>query len=72
MKVNWRSKKLSIRTTPVRSVVVTGRGSKAGVLNADREITKAELDISLVRGGYARVTLADKRGRKAWTNPFWF
>ncbi|MBH06206.1 MAG: phosphotransferase [Phycisphaeraceae bacterium] len=72
MKVNWRSKKLSIRTTPVRSVVVTGRGSKAGVLNADREITKAELDISHVRGGYARVTLADKRGRKAWTNPFWF
>lgn len=72
MKVRWRSKKLSIRTTPVRSVRVSGQGSKAGSLNADRDITEAEFDISRVRGGYARVTLTDKRGRKAWTNPFWF
>ena len=31
-----------------------------------------EFDISRGRGGYARFTLTDKRGRRAWTNPFWF
>ena len=63
-------KKLSVRTSPVRAMRLTGRGSSASVVMGTADITSAELDLARIKGPYARLTVFDKRGRRAWTNPF--
>ncbi len=62
--------KLSVRTSPVRAMRLTGRGSSASVVMGTADITSAELDLARITGPYARLTVFDKRGRRAWTNPF--
>ena len=66
------SKSLTIRTSPVRAVRISGRAATSAYVNAPRDITKATLDTTAFRGSYGRITVIDKQGRKAWTNPFWF
>ncbi len=66
------SKTLSIRTTAVRAMRISSRSATCAFVNATRDITKATLDTSAFRGSYGRITVIDKQGRKAWTNPFWF
>jgi len=63
-------KQLAVRTTAVRSMWLTGSGPRAAFVSAEKDITSAQLDLGVVEGGYARLTVADSRGRKAWTNPF--
>ena len=65
-----RGGKLSVRTSPVRTMRLTGRGSSASVVLGTADITAAELDLARIAGPYARLTVFDKRGRRAWTNPF--
>lgn len=71
MKFTRGRKGLSIRTSPVRALRLSGRGAGASYVNATSDITKAVLDVSSFRGSYGRLTVIDKGGRKAWTNPFW-
>lgn len=70
MKVQRRGRTLTLRTSAVRAVRVSSRGAASSYVNAARDITSASLDIGALCD-YARVTVIDKRGRKAWTNPFW-
>ena len=62
-------KKLSVRTSPVRAMRLTGRGASASVVAGNADITSAELDLARIAGPYARLTVFDERGRRAWTNP---
>lgn len=60
---------LSVHTSPVRAMRLTGRGSSSSAVMGTADITSAELDLAKVAGPYARLTVFDKRGRRAWTNP---
>jgi hypothetical protein len=71
VKLTRSSKTLTIRTSPVRAIHISGRGAATSFLNATRDVTKAVLDVSWLDGTYGRITVVDNRGRKAWTNPFW-
>jgi hypothetical protein len=66
-----RGKKVRVRTSPVRAMRLSGKGASADFANKSKDFTQAELSLSSLTGGYGRLTVIDKRGRKAWTNPFW-
>ena len=62
--------KLAIRTSPVRAMRLTGRGSSASAsVTGNADITTAELSLQAIEGQYARLTVVDQHGRRAWTNP---
>ena len=61
--------KLAVRTSPVRGMRLTGRGAAASVVAGDADITTAELSLEAVQGPYARLTVTDRNGLRAWTNP---
>jgi len=66
-----RGRKLTVRTSPVRSVYVSGRSSMSAYFNARRDVTSTVLDLSDFKGTYGRLTVTDKQGRRAWSNPFY-
>ena len=62
--------RLAVRTSPVRAMRLTGRGASASsTISADADITTAELSLEALKGPYARLTVVDRHGRRAWTNP---
>ena len=63
-------KKLTVRTSPVRRMCISGAGAGADRVAAGSDFTCAELSLTGLRGPYARITATDKRGYRAWTNPF--
>ena len=65
-----RGRKLTVRTSPVRSVYVSGRSAITAHFNASRDVTSTVLDLSEFKGIYGRLTVTDKQGRRAWSNPF--
>lgn len=62
---------MTVRTSPVRKVFLSGRGANARFIISKSDVTKVELDLSIFRDSYARLRVVDKQGRSAWTNPFW-
>ena len=70
VKIDRRRKKVNVRTSPIRAIQMSGRGAGAAYHIARSDVTSVQLDLNRVQG-YARVTVIDKRGRRAWTNPFW-
>ncbi len=61
-----------LRTSPVSSVFVTGRGAKS-VYHHGNGMIELELDIRrLGDDPFCRITVRDDRGGRAWTNPIWF
>jgi hypothetical protein len=71
MKYRRRRGTLVIRTSAVRAFRFSSRGSAAVYLNAPRDQTRIELNLKAIKQPYARLTVIDRRGRKAWSNPFW-
>lgn len=64
---------LKISTSPVRLIRVNSRGTVSARAQSAQDFTTADLDIRrLLSEPYARVTVTDKKGRRAWTNPFWW
>jgi hypothetical protein len=61
--------RLAVRTSPVRAMRLTGRGASASTVSGDADITTAELSLEALKGPYARLTVVDRHGRRAWTNP---
>ena len=49
---------------------ISGAGAGADSVAAGSDFTCAELSVTELRGPYARITVTDKRGNRAWTNPF--
>lgn len=61
---------ISIRTSPVQSIFITGTGSPAERKRGER-ITDATFPLKHFQSKYCRVTIVDDFGRRAWTNPIW-
>lgn len=61
---------LVVRCSPAERVFVTGKGSAATAVRGD-DLIEARLDIGAVRSPYCRVTVRDRCGRRAWSNPIW-
>jgi hypothetical protein len=59
-----------VRCSPARAVSVVGRGSKSQSEVGDG-IEQARLRIKRFNGSWFRVTVIDKDGKKAWSNPIW-
>jgi hypothetical protein len=63
-------KHVDITCTPAAFISAVGRGSLAVDKSGD-EMTECRLPISRFGDGYCRITVRDKQGRRAWTNPIW-
>lgn len=61
--------KLSVHTSPVRSMHLTGRGASNSSKVQNEDFDTAELSLESIDGPFARLTVTDDRGRRAWTNP---
>ncbi len=61
---------ITIRSSPVRSIFVTGKGSLARNLHQN-DLTEATFALEPFRDSYLRVTVIDGQGKRAWSNPFW-
>ena len=59
---------LRVATSPVRSIVVAGPGSKARQVHGDG-IVEAEFDLGPFAGSWCRLVVTDKDGKRAWTQP---
>ncbi|MDZ4766111.1 MAG: CehA/McbA family metallohydrolase [Chloroflexota bacterium] len=60
-----------LRCSPVSSIFVTGKGSRA-VYKHGKGMIDAEMNIAGLKSPYCRVTIRDERGGRAWSNPIWF
>lgn len=60
-----------VRCSPADWVMVTGKGP-ASVTASGHGLTQVSLDISNFKSPYARITVRDAMGNRAWSNPFWF
>jgi len=65
------SRRMRIGCTPVARVFVTGRGPQVASVQGDH-VTEAVLDLAEFDSPYCRVTVRDRDGRRAWSNPIWF
>ena len=65
------ARKVSIRTSGVRAIRINGRSSQCLCARFSRDTTSAQFDLARFRDSYARITVVDRQGRRAWTNPFW-
>lgn len=61
---------LEVECSPARTVMAVGRGAR-GAFQHGEEQTRFRLPLTKFRGGYLRVTVVDKNGKRAWTNPIW-
>lgn len=62
---------VTVECSPAERVYVTGKGP-AVVSAGGRGLTRIEIDLSKFASPYARITVRDAHGRRAWTNPVWF
>jgi hypothetical protein len=59
---------INVRCSPVRKGMLTG-GSPGVQAIEGEEFTEFSLPVTMFRRGYCRVTVEDKSGRCAWSNP---
>ena len=64
-------RQLRVTCSPAERVFVTGMGP-AVVSEGGRGLSEATLDLREFASPYARITVRDALGRRAWSNPFWF
>ncbi|HEX2621556.1 MAG TPA: CehA/McbA family metallohydrolase [Phototrophicaceae bacterium] len=63
--------KIVVHCSPAERVFVTGIGYQAASLSGNGLIS-AEISLENFVSPYARVTVRDAKGGRAWSNPFWF
>ena len=63
--------RLTMRCSPAASIFVTGKGWMARQIHGNG-LREAEFDLRDFRSPYARVTVRDAAGGRAWSNPIWF
>lgn len=60
-----------IRCSPVKHIFVTGTGSTS-VYHHGNNVMEAELSLKrLKQSPFLRITIRDREGHRAWTNPVW-
>jgi hypothetical protein len=63
---------VEVACSSASAVMVLGRGSRAAQ-HLDADITRVTLPLDAVKaGGFARIVVVDREGRRAWTNPVWW
>jgi hypothetical protein len=63
--------KISVRCSPAMRIWFTGYGSASAFAHG-HGLTQAEFDLrSLGSSPYFRVTVGDRQGGRAWSNPIW-
>jgi len=62
---------LQVECSPASNISLQGRGSRSKFVSGDR-LEKATFPTERFEDAYARVTVRDDQGRKAWSNPIWF
>jgi hypothetical protein len=63
-------KSITIRCSPAERIFVTGKGPRS-VYKYGNGLIEAELDINHLDSPYCRVTVRDRNGGRAWSNPIW-
>ena len=61
--------RLLVETTPVEEAYITGTGWKSASAR-QRAMTRFSLPLDLFGGSWARLTVVDAAGHRAWTSPF--
>ncbi len=61
---------VTIRCSPAERIFVTGKGPRS-VYKYGSGLIEAELDIRKFDSPYCRVTVRDRNGGRAWSNPIW-
>ena len=61
---------IKIRCSPVDSIFVTGKGAWSQFKHGNG-MFEAEMDIRRLNAPYCRVTVRDRNGGRAWSNPIW-
>ena len=67
--LNLEDRVLSVYTTPVDSIVVSGAGHLA-LASYGKNMTVAEFDLSEFRSKWFRITIRGSAGQMAWSNPY--
>lgn len=67
---------LYVETSDAYAIALTGGGdrwqsAKERTSKDGGPVAEADFDLSPFRGSYCRVTVVDRAGRRAWSNPIW-
>jgi hypothetical protein len=62
--------KLVVRCSPANRVFLTGKSSASRTVFGNG-VTEAEFDLRKFDSPFARITVRDDRGGRAWSNPIW-
>lgn len=62
--------RLSVTCSPATAVFVSGRGARGASRRGD-ELTHCQFSLAPFAGAYCRVTVVDRAGKRAWSNPIW-
>jgi hypothetical protein len=63
---------VEVECSAVRSVIVQGAGTAARAVHGE-SLTQAVVPLERFRDSpWLRVTVIDRAGRRAWSNPWWF
>ncbi|MCG6882707.1 MAG: CehA/McbA family metallohydrolase [Silicimonas sp.] len=69
--VDWSETHVSVACSAAATVIVQGRGSAAVALQGE-SMTRAAVPLErFVGSDWMRLTIVDRAGRRAWTNPVW-
>ena len=69
--ISWHGDHVEIETSSVATVIVQGQGSGTVSLQGET-MTRTELPLKRVeKSPWLRVTVIDRAGKRAWSNPFW-
>ena len=59
-----------VACSPASAVVAVGAGIGSRLVHG-RDLTRATVSLEGCEGSYVRITVADDKGRRAWSNPIW-
>jgi hypothetical protein len=64
------ARRLRVSCSPVAHVYLSGKAPLARQIHGT-DITTCEFSLEPFRDSYARITVIDEHGKRAWSNPFW-
>lgn len=69
--IEWHDKYVVVESSAVASVVVQGQGFAALAVHGE-SLTRTKVPLTRLNGSsWARVSLIDRNGKRAWCNPVW-
>ena len=69
--VIWSDTEVQVETSAIATVIVQGKGS-AAMAHHGESMTRATLALDRFRDSpWLRLTVIDRAGKRAWTNPVW-